>query len=132
MFAVVAVALASLIVVISVTVYQGSLYSGAGAHDVGGAAAFVGVLLIALLLIGAASLYRWGFHRPAIAVPAGVASVLSLAFAVLAAVVGTDGWLTCVLSAVVGLLPLIVLAGWAAALARYLPMWWSGWGSPER
>jgi hypothetical protein len=37
-----------------------------------------------------------------------------------------------VLSAIVGLLPLIVLATWATALARYLPMWWSGWGLPEQ
>ncbi|GGL17892.1 hypothetical protein [Mangrovihabitans endophyticus] len=131
-FAVIGLGIVSLFVVISVTIYQGTLYSGAGAHDVGGAAAFAGLLLVALLLMGAASLYRWGFRRRAIAVLAGAAGVLSLAFAVLAAVVGTDGWLACVLSAIVGLLPAIVLAAWATALARYLPMWWSGWGLPEQ
>lgn len=36
------------------------------------------------------------------------------------------------LSAIVVLLPVIVLAAWATALVRYLPMWWSGWGLPER
>jgi hypothetical protein len=132
LFAVIALGIVSLSVVISVTVYQGSLYSNAGAHDVGGAAAFAGLLLIALLLMGAASLYRWGFRRQAVGVLAGAAGVLSLAFAVLSAVVGTGGWLACVLSAIVGLLPLIVLATWATALARYLPMWWSGWGLPEQ
>lgn len=50
----------------------------------------------------------------------------------LSAVVGTDGWLACVLSVVVCLLPTIVLAAWATALARYLLLWWSGWGLPER
>lgn len=70
--------------------------------------------------MGAASLYRWGFRRRAVAVVAGAAGALGLAFAVLSAVVGTDRWLAC------------VLAAWATALARYLPMWWSGWGLPER
>jgi hypothetical protein len=131
-FAVIGLGVVSLFVVVSVTIYQGTLYSGAGAHDVGGAAAFAGLLLIALLLMGAASLYRWGFRRRAVAVVAGAAGVLGLGFAVLSAVVGTDGWLACVLSVVVCLLPTIVLAAWATALARYLPMWWSGWGLPGR
>ena len=122
----------SLFAVISVTIYQGSLYRNAGAHDAGGAAAFAGLLLIALLLMGAASLYRWGFRRQAVAIPVGAAGVLGLAFAVLAGVVGADGWLACVLSVLIGLIPLIVLAAWATALARYLPMWWSGWGLPEQ
>jgi hypothetical protein len=47
-----------------------------------------------------------GFRQRAVAVLAAAAGVLSLAFTVLAA--------------------------WAAALARYLPMWWSGWGLPEQ
>lgn len=131
-FVVMVLGIASAIVVISVTIYQGSLYSDAGAKDVGGAAAFAGLLLIVLLLLGAASLHRWGFRRRAIAIPAITAGVLSLAFAVLAAVVGTDSWLASLLSVIVGLVPLIVLTAWATALARYLPMWWSGWGLPEQ
>lgn len=120
-------AVATVVLFLGVTGYQGSRYFDAGVREVFWVGAAAAHLLVVLLMLLAASLYRWGFPRRAVAGIAVLAAGEGVLFAVLPPVVAGLGWLTCLLAALFGLSLYLVFGMWVVLAARHLPMWWSGW-----
>lgn len=124
-------AVATAVLFLGVTAYQGSRYYDAGVRDVFWVGAAAGHLVVAGLMLTAATLYRWGYARRVVTAVGGAAGVVGLFFAALPPVAAGLGWLTCVLATLFGMSLYAALAGWAVLAARHLPMWWSGWGHRE-
>jgi hypothetical protein len=127
MFGTIVAGLATVALFLGVTGYQGSCYYAAGVRDVFWVGAAAGHLIVLVLMLAAATLYRWGYSRRLVTAAGVAAALAGLVFAILPPVVAGRGWLTCVLAALLAATLYLAFAGWVALAARYLPMWWSGW-----
>lgn len=114
-----AAALVTVVLFFGVTGYQGSRYHDAGVRDVFWVGAAAGHVFVALLMLGLAVMYQWGFRRRLLLLAASVAVLVAVVLAALPPVVAEKGWLSCLLGALFGVTLPAAFAGWAVLAARY-------------
>lgn len=115
------------ILTIGVIGYHSTVYSAAGARPVQGVGAAAAQLVVLAVLLGSATLYRWGYTLRRVFTVAGVGGVLAVGAALLPHLAAGRGWVATLLGVLFALAVNALQTFYIVMVAVHLPMWWSGW-----